>query len=160
MLVISALAPLRANGAPAAVVAPVPPLVTLSVPPKVIVPADVIGPPVVVRPVVPPDTSTEVTVPEPPPPLELTGCGGGPTCKSSSEVWLPPAPAKLNRLTKNRYHSRDTNPVRLSMKSTRFEGMLVTFCCELGIGGRQMQLSTHDSDFYGVCARNLVHAVA
>src|SRR5690242_3320661 len=47
--------------APAAVVAPVPPLATASVPASVIVPEPVIGPPEVVRPVVPPDTATDVT---------------------------------------------------------------------------------------------------
>lgn len=52
--------------APAAVVAPVPPLSTASVPAKVIVPVPVTGPPVVVNPVEPPDTSTDVTVPAPP----------------------------------------------------------------------------------------------
>ena len=51
----------------AASVAPVPPLAIASVPPAVIVPDDVTGPPVKVRPVVPPDTSTDVTVPLPPP---------------------------------------------------------------------------------------------
>ena len=45
------------------VVAPVPPLATIRVPPKVIVPEVVIGPPEVVNPVVPPETSIEVTVP-------------------------------------------------------------------------------------------------
>jgi hypothetical protein len=44
-------------------VRPVPPLVVANVPARVIVPLDVIGPPEVVNPVVPPDTSTEVTVP-------------------------------------------------------------------------------------------------
>ena len=48
---------------PVEVVAPVPPLVTAKVPAKVIVPAPVTGPPDVVSPVVPPETSTEVTVP-------------------------------------------------------------------------------------------------
>lgn len=48
---------------PVSVVAPVPPLATLRVPPRVIVPLTVMGPPLVVRPVVPPETSTEVTVP-------------------------------------------------------------------------------------------------
>ena len=43
----------------------VPPLATPSVPPKVSVPDDVIGPPVKVKPVVPPEPSTEVTVPTP-----------------------------------------------------------------------------------------------
>ena len=40
-----------------------PPLATASVPASVIVPLLVIGPPEVVRPVVPPETSTLVTVP-------------------------------------------------------------------------------------------------
>lgn len=55
--------------ASAAVVAPVPPFATTSVPPKVRVPAPVIGPPLNVKPVVPPAASTEVT--EPPPAVEL-----------------------------------------------------------------------------------------
>jgi hypothetical protein len=44
-------------------VRPVPPLATAKVPARVIVPLPVTGPPEVVRPVVPPDTSTLVTVP-------------------------------------------------------------------------------------------------
>ena len=52
--------------APAAVVAPVPPLLIAKVPWSVMVPVFVIGPPVVVSPVVPPDTPTLVTPPEPP----------------------------------------------------------------------------------------------
>jgi hypothetical protein len=48
-------------------VIPVPPLATTRVPASVIVPDVVIGPPDVVRPVVPPETSTDVTVPDPPP---------------------------------------------------------------------------------------------
>ena len=44
---------------------PVPPLATAKVPAKVIVPDDEIGPPLVVNPVVPPLTSTLVTVPAP-----------------------------------------------------------------------------------------------
>ena len=40
-----------------------PPLATAKVPASVMVPDVVIGPPLVVRPVVPPETSTEVTVP-------------------------------------------------------------------------------------------------
>ena len=48
-------------------VKPVPPLVVANVPASVIVPLDVIGPPEVVRPVVPPETSTLVTVPVPDP---------------------------------------------------------------------------------------------
>jgi hypothetical protein len=47
-------------------VAPVPPFATARVPAIVIVPDVVIGPPLVVRPVVPPDTATDVTVPPPP----------------------------------------------------------------------------------------------
>jgi len=45
------------------VVAPVPPFETESVPPMVIVPLDTIGPPVVVNPVVPPETFTLDTPP-------------------------------------------------------------------------------------------------
>jgi hypothetical protein len=52
----------------AASVAPVPPLATARVPPSVIVPDPVIGPPEVVKPVVPPLTSTDVT--EPPPAVD------------------------------------------------------------------------------------------
>ena len=48
--------------APAASVAPVPPFATTNVPASVIVPLVVIGPPEVVRPVVPPDTFTLETV--------------------------------------------------------------------------------------------------
>ena len=43
----------------------VPPLATASVPASVIVPEEAIGPPLVVNPVVPPETSTLVTVPVP-----------------------------------------------------------------------------------------------
>jgi hypothetical protein len=42
---------------------PVPPLAMLTVPCSVIVPAVVIGPPEVVRPVTPPETPTDVTMP-------------------------------------------------------------------------------------------------
>ena len=42
-----------------------PPFATARVPARVIVPLDVTGPPLVVRPVAPPDTSTLVTVPLP-----------------------------------------------------------------------------------------------
>ena len=45
-------------------VIPVPPLATARVPARVIVPELVTGPPEVVKPVVPPETSTEVTVPD------------------------------------------------------------------------------------------------
>jgi len=66
---MSALAPeaaaLKLLRAVPASVAPVPPLVTASVPAMVIVPDVVTGPPLVVRPVVPPETSIDVTVPEP-----------------------------------------------------------------------------------------------
>jgi hypothetical protein len=52
---------------PVEVVTPVPPLATANVPANVIVPALVTGPPLVVSPVVPPDTATLVTEPEPGP---------------------------------------------------------------------------------------------
>jgi hypothetical protein len=52
---------------PVELVTPVPPLATTNVPANVIVPDDVIGPPLVVRPVVPPLTSTLLTPPPPPP---------------------------------------------------------------------------------------------
>src|SRR5215471_249404 len=55
--------PPRFVRAAAAEVAPVPPLATTRVPAKVIVPEPVMGPPEVVRPVVPPLTATLVTVP-------------------------------------------------------------------------------------------------
>jgi hypothetical protein len=42
----------------------VPPFAILNTPPKVKVPELVIGPPVKVNPVVPPDTSTDVTAPK------------------------------------------------------------------------------------------------
>ena len=48
-------------------VKPVPPLAAINVPASVTVPEDVIGPPEVVKPVVPPETSTLVTEPEPGP---------------------------------------------------------------------------------------------
>jgi hypothetical protein len=48
---------------PVLVVTPVPPLATANVPVSVIVPDEVIGPPVVDKPVVPPATLTDVTVP-------------------------------------------------------------------------------------------------
>ena len=52
---------------PVLVVTPVPPLATASVPASVTVPEEVIGPPLVVNPVVPPETSTLVTEPAPGP---------------------------------------------------------------------------------------------
>ena len=51
--------------APVLVVTPVPPFATASVPANVIVPLLVIGLPDVVKPVVPPETATLVTVPVP-----------------------------------------------------------------------------------------------
>jgi hypothetical protein len=48
---------------PVEVVVPVPPFATARVPVIVIVPEVVTGPPLNVRPVAPPDTCTEVTVP-------------------------------------------------------------------------------------------------
>jgi len=51
------------NKYPAKVVAPVPPFATFNVPPRVKVPDTVIGPPVSVSPVVPPEPSTLCTVP-------------------------------------------------------------------------------------------------
>lgn len=113
----------------AGVAVPEPPLATASMPLMVIVPADVIGPPVKVKPVVPPDTSTEVTVPKAFSPAPI----GGPICNSSSEVVLLPPPVKLNKFRKNRYHSRDIKPVRGSIKSTRDEGMFVILSIS-GIG--------------------------
>ena len=61
--------PLPISSAPLAGVdvRPVPPLATANVPAIVMVPDVVTGPPLVVRPVVPPLTLTLVTVPEPPP---------------------------------------------------------------------------------------------
>lgn len=67
MGLLAGYAPSDVNAA-AAFVAPVPPLAMASVPPSVRVPDVVIGPPAKVRPVLPPDASTEVTVPDPPPP--------------------------------------------------------------------------------------------
>ena len=70
--------------------------------------------------------STEVTVPDPPPPLPVVlGIEGGASCKSSRVVWLLPPPVKLNMFKKNRYHSRDINPVRGSINSTLAEGKFV-----------------------------------
>ena len=91
MLVMSLLAPEAAAPklvrAPPAVVAPVPPLATASVPASVIVPEPVIGPPEVVRPVVPPDTSTEVTVPTPP--AEIHSTSVAPVLTASTLPLLP-----------------------------------------------------------------------
>ena len=49
--------------APLVVICPVPPFATASVPASVMVPLDVTGLPLVVNPVAPPETETEVTVP-------------------------------------------------------------------------------------------------
>jgi len=48
-------------------VKPVPPLAAINVPASVTVPEEVMGPPLVVKPVVPPETATLVTEPEPGP---------------------------------------------------------------------------------------------
>ena len=114
--VMSVFAPLCAAlkfvRAPVAVVAPVPPLSTSSVPASVMVPEVVTGPPEVVRPVVPPETSTDVTVPEPPPVLAL-----------------------FSRFRKNRYQSRETSPVRSSVIGDWFLGSCGSLSV-LGIGAR------------------------
>ena len=57
--------PARALRAACCVVAPVPPLARARVPPRVRVPVLVMGPPELVRPVVPPDRATLVTEPVP-----------------------------------------------------------------------------------------------
>ena len=69
---VTAAARLALDGVPRKVampapkdVMPVPPLATAKVPPRVSVPVPVIGPPVSVSPVVPPDPLTEVTLPLP-----------------------------------------------------------------------------------------------
>lgn len=119
----------KALNAAVAVVAPVPPLGMSKVPPRVIVPLDVIGPPVAVRPVEPPDTLTDVTEPR-------LCAADGESCKSSSDVGLLPPPVRANKLLKNRYHSREINPVRGSIISTRELGMFVMLSW-LGIGRAQ-----------------------
>lgn len=96
--------------AAAAVVWPVPPLSTSRVPARVMVPEVVTGPPEVVRPVDPPETLTEVTVPDPPPVLAL-----------------------LSRFRKNRYQSRETSPVRSSEIGDWFLGICGSLS-GLGIG--------------------------
>ena len=62
--VIAPIAPRLVNASPA-VVAPVPPLATPNVPPSVNVPLVVIGLPLKVKPVVPPEAAMLVTVPPP-----------------------------------------------------------------------------------------------
>lgn len=113
----------------AAVVAPVPPLSTSKVPARVMVPEVVTGPPEVVKPVVPPDTLTDVTVPDPPPP------------------WL----ALLSRFKKNRYQSRETIPVRSSEIGDWFLGICGSLS-GLGIGAGQREFGTHNGDLDGVSA--------
>lgn len=154
--VMSVLAPLSANGAPPADVEPVPPLPIAKVPPRVMVPLLVIGPPLAVKPVVPPDTSTDVTVPEPPP--ATAGVGGGASCRSSKDVWLLPPPTKVNMFKKNRYHSRDISPVRGSINSTRDEGRFVILSCS-GIGRAQNQFSAHDGNFHWISARHFIDSI-
>lgn len=117
--------------APLAVVAPVPPLSTSSVPARVMVPDVVTGPPEVVKPVVPPETLTDVTVPE---------------------------PVRFNKFRKNLYQSRETMPVRSSMIGDWFLGICGSLS-GLGIGAGQCKFGTHDGDLDGVGARHLVHAV-
>jgi len=84
MLVMSLFAPETAAErfprAVAASVAPVPPEATASVPASVSVPAPVTGPPLKVRPVVPPEASTDVTVPAPAP------AGAGPGARTMTVV--------------------------------------------------------------------------
>ena len=68
VLLVSVWVPVNvAIPAAANVDAPVPPLAIASVPASVTVPEEVIGPPLVVKPVVPPETSTLVTEPAPGP---------------------------------------------------------------------------------------------
>ena len=68
VLLVSVWVPVNvAIPAAARVEAPVPPLATANVPARVTVPEEVIGPPEVVKPVVPPETSTLVTEPAPGP---------------------------------------------------------------------------------------------
>lgn len=68
VLLVSVWVPVNvAIPAAANVDAPVPPLAIASVPARVTVPDEVIGPPLVVKPVVPPETSTLVTEPAPGP---------------------------------------------------------------------------------------------
>ena len=72
----------KAVSAAGAVIAPVPPLAIANVPAIVIVPELVIGPPDVVRPVVPPETSTLMT--EPPPVM--------PRLVLASDAFVAPVP--------------------------------------------------------------------
>jgi hypothetical protein len=76
------------------------------------VPDVVIGLPDVVKPVVPPDTLTDVTVPNPA---------------------LPPSLALLSRFKKKRYQSRETNPVLESVIEDWFLGICGSLSV-LGIG--------------------------
>ena len=65
-----------------------------------------------------------------------TVANGGPTCKSVRLVGLLPAPVKSNKFKKNRYHSRDNNPVLGSVNGVRGAGMVVTLS-GLGTGWTQ-----------------------
>ena len=68
-------------------------------------------------------------------PLEITSpfctvssstvANGGPSCNSLIETGLVPDPVKTNKFKKNRYHSRDNNPVVGSVNGVRGAGMLV-----------------------------------
>ena len=81
-------------------VRPVPPLAAASVPARVMVPEVVTGPPLVVRPVVPPLTLTLVTVPKPvtvahvgaPVPPDTRACPAVPTAEYES---IEPVPYKM-----------------------------------------------------------------
>ena len=86
----------NALNADAAVVAPVPPFATAKVPPNVSVPLVVIGPPLSVNPVDPPDPLTLVTVPLPavvhvgvPAPFEVSTCPDVPTDVNAYPVPVP-----------------------------------------------------------------------
>lgn len=144
----------------------VPPLAVANVPPNVIVPDDVMGPPDVVNPVVPPDTSTLVTVPVvgvahpgEPAPLLVNICPGKPTVVNLYDVPSPyamapdcgvdvefvppfaigvtpvPAPVMVYRFSKNRYHSREINPVVGSITGTR-GGVILVVLGGLAISAR------------------------
>ena len=72
---------------------PVPPLATANVPANVIVPDVVTGPPLVVRPVVPPLTLTLVTLPPPPPPP--AGVAQTPSPRQKVVLLAPEPPPRL-----------------------------------------------------------------
>jgi hypothetical protein len=54
-----------------------------------------------------------------------TVANGGPSSSSLIETGLVPDPVKTNKFKKNRYHSRDNNPVVGSVNGVRGAGMLV-----------------------------------